>query len=190
MIKSVLQAISSYVMGIFQLPTTLLSTVENMMNSFWWGHGCTSQRGINWLSWEKLSMHKVHGGMGFKNLSAFNLSMLGKQGWKFLTEPNFVVSHLFKALYFPNKSYLTATIGHNPSYKWRSILSAWFIVRGGDRWSIGDGTSIPILSEPWLLNGESIVGNLMFVILLLITWWFLMRRDGIRQLSDRSLGMV
>jgi len=33
-------------------------------------------------------MHKVHGGMGFKDLSTFNLSMLGKQGWKLLTEPD------------------------------------------------------------------------------------------------------
>ena len=86
MIKSVLQAIPSYVMSIFQLPPTLINTIEKMMNSFWWGHGRTTQRGINWMSWEKLSMHKVHGGMGFKDLSAFNLAMLDKQGWKFLTE--------------------------------------------------------------------------------------------------------
>lgn len=38
MIKSVLQAIPSYVMSIFQLPTTLVNTIEKMINSFWWGH--------------------------------------------------------------------------------------------------------------------------------------------------------
>lgn len=128
MIKSVLQAILSYVMSIFQLPSTLITTIERMINSFWWGHGRTSHRGINWLSWEKLSMYKVHGGMGFKDLSAFNLAMLGKQGWKFLTEPNSLVSRIFKARYFPSKSYLTATIGHNPSFVWRSILRAHLIV--------------------------------------------------------------
>lgn len=83
MIKSVLQAIPSYVMSIFQLPSTLITAIERMINSFWWGHGRSTARGINWLSWEKLSMHKSHGGMGFKDLSAFNLAMLGKQGWKF-----------------------------------------------------------------------------------------------------------
>jgi hypothetical protein len=35
MIKSVLQAIPSYVMSLFQLPTTLITTIERMMNSFW-----------------------------------------------------------------------------------------------------------------------------------------------------------
>jgi hypothetical protein len=159
MIKSVLQAIPSYVMSIFQLPATLINTIEKMINSFWWGHGRANQRGINWLSWEKLSMHKTNGGMGFKDLTAFNLAMLGKQGWKLLTEPNSLVSRLFKARYFPNNTYLTANIGHNPSYVWRSILRARFIVRGGARWSIGTGRSIPILGEPWVLNGECITTN-------------------------------
>jgi len=34
--------------------------------------------------------------MGFKDLSAFNLAILGKQGWKFLTEPNSLVSRIIK----------------------------------------------------------------------------------------------
>jgi len=65
MIKSVLQAIMSYVTSIFQLPSTVINTIENMMNSFWQGHGRANHRGINWLNWEKLSMHKIYGGMGF-----------------------------------------------------------------------------------------------------------------------------
>jgi len=69
--------------------------------------------------------------MGFKDLSTFNLAMLGRQGGKFQTDTESLVSRIFKARYFPNKSYLTTTIGHNPSYVWRSILRACFIVRGG-----------------------------------------------------------
>lgn len=93
-------------------------------------------------------MRKVHGGMGFKDLSAYNLAMLGKQGWKFQTNPDSMVALLFKARYFPTRSYPTARLGHNPGYVWRSILQARFIVRGGARWRIGTGTSIPILDEP------------------------------------------
>jgi len=37
-------------------------------------------------------MHKTNGGMGFKDLTAFNLAMLGKQGWKFVTEPDSLVA--------------------------------------------------------------------------------------------------
>ncbi|WJX13206.1 hypothetical protein P8452_03622 [Trifolium repens] len=35
-----------------------------MLNSFWWGHSGAQNRGIHWLSWDKLSMHKNDGGMG------------------------------------------------------------------------------------------------------------------------------
>jgi len=105
-------------------------------------------------------MHKSKEGMGFKGLSPFNLAMLGKQGWKFQTEPESLVSCIFKARYFPNKTYLTSTTGHNSSYVWRNILHACFIVCGGARWSIGSGTWIPILDEPWLHNGERIGSNI------------------------------
>jgi hypothetical protein len=124
MIKSVLQAILSYAMSIFQLLTTLITTIERMINSFWWGHGNTTSRGVNWMFREKLSMHKNYGSMGFKDLSTFNLEMLGKQGWKFQTKSQLLVSRILKARYFPNNSYLMAKLGHNPSYVWRSILRA------------------------------------------------------------------
>ena len=67
---------------------------------------------------------------------------------------------VFKARYFPNKSFLDANIGHNPSYVWRSILQSCFIVRGRAKWSIGSGALILILDAPWLANGESIDGNI------------------------------
>jgi hypothetical protein len=115
MIKSVLQAIPSYVMSIFLLPDTIISAIEKMMNSFWWGCGRANNRGIHWMSWERLSVHKSHGGMGFKDLTAFNLSMLGKQGWKLQTDNDSHVSRIFKARYFPHGTYLTASLGHNPT---------------------------------------------------------------------------
>ncbi|KEH17822.1 transmembrane protein, putative [Medicago truncatula] len=88
MIKYVLQAIPSYVMSIFLLLSSLIDAIEKMLNSFWWGNGGSNNRGIHWLSWEKLTMHKKYGGVSFKDLTAFNLAMLGKQGWKFQTHPD------------------------------------------------------------------------------------------------------
>jgi len=77
MIKSVMQAIPSYVMSIFLLPTTFVGKIEKMINAFWWGNGGNSNRGIRWLSWDKLIVHKKFGGMSFKDLTTFNLAMLG-----------------------------------------------------------------------------------------------------------------
>nr|KYP34809.1 Transposon TX1 uncharacterized [Cajanus cajan] len=90
-----------------------------------------SRKGIHWLSWEKLSMRKEHGGMGFRNLYGFNLAMLGKQGWKFLTNQDAIVTRVFKAKYFPRGDFLGANLGHNPSFTWRSIHASQVVVRAG-----------------------------------------------------------
>jgi hypothetical protein len=88
-------------MSIFTLPSSLCDEIEKMLNAFWWGHSRAQNKGIHWLSWDKLYMHKSVGSMGFKNLSAFNLAMLGKQGWRILTNPELLISKLYKAKYFP-----------------------------------------------------------------------------------------
>ena len=36
-----------------------------MMNGFWWGNGGASNKGIRWMSCEKLYVHNKFGEMGF-----------------------------------------------------------------------------------------------------------------------------
>nr|KYP59896.1 hypothetical protein KK1_015338 [Cajanus cajan] len=52
-------------MSTFLIPTSLEEEIQRMLNSFWWGSNKSSGRGIHWLNWEKLTMHKEHGSMGF-----------------------------------------------------------------------------------------------------------------------------
>lgn len=111
---------------------------------------------MHWMSWDKLTVHKNHGGMGFKDLKYFNIAMLRKQGWKLQTDKHSLVSRLFKARYFPNSNYLGSRIDHNPSYVWRSIFSAKNMVRSGACWCIGTGSTITLIGEPWLVNDMSI----------------------------------
>lgn len=78
--------------------------------------------------------------------------MLGKQGWKFLTKPESLVSTLFKARYYHDNDFLNATIGNNPSYAWRSLWQAKSLIKSGVRWMIGSGEKININKQPWLDN--------------------------------------
>jgi ribonuclease HI len=153
MIKSVLQAIPSYVMSVFLLPETTIKEIERMMNSFWWGGG-THNQGIRWLAWDRMAYPKSFGGMGFRDLHSFNLSMIAKQGWNIITKPHTLVAKIYKARYFPNSSFFESHLGHNPSYAWRGIWKARGILMNGCRWSIGSGTNIKIMSDPWLRNED------------------------------------
>jgi len=53
-------------------------------------------------------VHKNHEGMGFKDLAAFNVAMLGKQGWKLQTDSDSLASRIFKSRYYPKSSYLNS----------------------------------------------------------------------------------
>jgi hypothetical protein len=155
LIKSVAQAIPSYCMSVFLLPMSIGDEIEKMLNSFWWGIKENGSKGIRWMSWDKLTMRKEWGGMGFRNIYGFNLAMLGKQGSNLLTNSDAMVSKVFKAKYFPNGNFLGASLGHNPNYVWRSIWSSRTLLKYGYRWKIGDGSLIPIESTPWLRNEQN-----------------------------------
>ncbi|XP_018435800.2 uncharacterized protein LOC108808101 [Raphanus sativus] len=47
------------------------------MSEFWWRNGKDS-RGMHWKSWESLCRPEAYGGLGFKDLEAYNLALLGK----------------------------------------------------------------------------------------------------------------
>ena len=46
-------------------------------------------------------MKKESGGMGFRDLRCFNITMLGKIGWKLCFASDTLVYKIFKAKYFP-----------------------------------------------------------------------------------------
>jgi hypothetical protein len=153
MIKSVLQAIPSYVMSVYVIPDSIIKDIERMLNSFWWGGGAHN-KGIRWLAWDRMTLPKAKGGLGFRDLHTFNLSMIAKQGWNIMTKPHTLVARLYKARYFANSTLFDSNIGHNPSYAWRGIWKARQILMNGYRWSIGNGNNIKVMSDPWLREKE------------------------------------
>ncbi|XP_019181686.1 PREDICTED: uncharacterized protein LOC109176751 [Ipomoea nil] len=148
LLKSVAQAMPTFSMSVFLLPISICTAIERIMNRYWWGSG--TDRGIHWKAWDKLCVPKKHGGLGFKDLRAFNLAMLGKQAWRLLTNTDSLVAKIYKARYYPKDTFLEATIGNNPSFCWRSIMAAKDLICGGIRRRVGNGKSTLIWEHPWL----------------------------------------
>lgn len=152
LVKSIIQALPTYAMSVFLLPLEITKDLERSISRFWWNSKKNDSRSIHRMSWERLSRHKSSGGMGFRNFRDFNLAMLGKQAWRFITNPSSLVSRIYKAHYFPNCSFMEAKIGNNPSFVWRSIWEAKQVISAGMRWKIGSGNSVNIVGQPWLLR--------------------------------------
>ena len=130
LIKAVAQAIPSYTMSCFFLPKCLCNDLEREMRSFWWGQKQQETK-IAWVGWKRMFKPKSLGGMGFRNLQAFNLALLTKQAWRILTNPSSLIARVLKAKYFPYGDILNASLGSSPSYTWRSIFHSLEVIKKG-----------------------------------------------------------
>ena len=64
------------------------------------------------LSWDKMCAPKEEGGLGFRDLKAFNLALWAKQGWRLQTCTNSFVHRVFKAQYFPTGDFRSVELGN------------------------------------------------------------------------------
>lgn len=106
------------------------------------------------MSWTKLSKAKGRRGLGFRGFSDFNKDLLGKHCWRLSNGDNSLLEKVFKSRYYPRGTFMEATTGYQPSYGWRSIISAREVVEKGGRWIVGDGKSIRIWKDAWMPNLE------------------------------------
>ncbi|XP_057452127.1 uncharacterized protein LOC130743933 [Lotus japonicus] len=152
LIKSVAQAIPSYVMSCFLLPDGLCADINSMISNFFWG-GDVSQKGMHWTKWNKLCKNKLEGGLGFRDFKAFNIALVAKNWWRIYSNPEALVARVFKGVYFQSGDMWGAKKGYRPSYAWSSIQkSAWVFQRGG-LWRIGNGKRINLWTDNWLPGG-------------------------------------
>ena len=160
LIKPIAQSIPTYTMSVFQLPLKLFDELDAMCAKFWWRQ-VGNERKIHWQRWEKLTLSKREGGMGFRDLRACDLAMLAKQGWRLLHDNNSLVFQCLRAIYFPRTHLFEAKESLNCSFVWKSIVVAFPILKSGCCWRVRNGHSIRILRD---INGYRIIQQMRLYI--------------------------
>ncbi|XP_065628492.1 uncharacterized protein LOC136067104 [Quercus suber] len=154
LIKSMIQAIPTFTMSCFKLPTTLCHEIETLIRKFWWGQR-GERRKVHWVKWGDMCQDKGQGGMGFKDLTMFNEAMLAKLAWRLLQDDNSLFYRVFKARFFPRGIILKAKDSSSASYAWKSILKGRDVILKGALWRIGDGKRVRIWGDNWLPSKTS-----------------------------------
>lgn len=149
MLKSIAMALPTYTMSCFLLPKTLCRKIVATMADYWWRNKRES-RGMHWKSWDQLTKPKAVGDLGFRDLEAFNLALLGKQLWRMATCPESLLARIYRSRYYANSDPFTASLGSRPSYAWRSIHAAQRLMKQGARVIIGNGQQTNVWREQWV----------------------------------------
>uniref|UniRef100_A0A5B7A5C8 Reverse transcriptase zinc-binding domain-containing protein n=1 Tax=Davidia involucrata TaxID=16924 RepID=A0A5B7A5C8_DAVIN len=149
--KAVAQAIPTYMMSCFKLPVAICEAINKMVSNFWWGQQ-GSERKIHWLKWGRLCKGKGYGGVGFREMEAFNLALLAKQGWRLMHGANSLFYKVYKVKYFPYESFMEAKLGSCLSFTWRSTMTTRPVLEAGSRWRIGCGETVQVWGSRWLPN--------------------------------------
>lgn len=149
LLKSVAQAIPTYAMQCFKIPEGLINNMNSICRNFWWGQR-GSEHKLALISWNRMCRSKDAGGIGLRDLSAFNDALLAKQCWRLVTNPDSFAATVLKGKYFPRTTFWDAKVPPNASYTWRSILSARDLLWQGSKWVIGDERLVRFWKDKWI----------------------------------------
>ena len=149
LLKAVAMSLPTYTMACFKLPSTVCQQIASVMAEFWW-KSKKETRGLHWKAWNQLSKPKQEGGLGFRDVEAFNIAMLGKQLWRIITRGDSLLGRIYKSKYFRKGDPLLAPLGSRPSFAWKSIHEAQDLIKQGIRVVIGNGASTNIWKDPWI----------------------------------------
>lgn len=134
--------------GIFLQRQKICKGIVSIMGRFWWVNQDNDRR-IHWQNWSKLGEAKSISGLGFKDIEAFNKTLLAKPIWILIEDLGALASQILNSKYFKDGDVLIAKLGHQPSYPWRSVFSSIELIRDSMMWGLGTGQNISLWRDKW-----------------------------------------
>lgn len=154
-LQSVLSAIPTFAMTCFLLSVSLCKRIQSELTRFWWDDK-PSERKICWVSWDTLTLSKTEGGLGFRDIQAFNIALLEKIAWRLITEPNCLFSRIILGKYCHKTSFLKITASSAISHGWRGILQGRDLLLLHLGKAIGNGDTTSLWQESWIKSNENL----------------------------------
>jgi hypothetical protein len=123
--------------------------INDAMARFWWGDR-EERNMMHWFAWWKMCIPKNLGGMGFRDLHTFNMTMLAKHSLRLLSNPESLCARVLKAKYYPLSNLLNAGPKQGSSYTWQSIFAGLRTFKKGHIWRIGRGENVHVWEDHWI----------------------------------------
>lgn len=157
LIKASIASLPLYYMSLFPAPKGVIEMINKLQRQFLWC-GDVGKSYLALVSWDKVVLPRVFGGLNCGNLFHRNISLLAKWIWRFLNEPHALWQKVIKAKY----NYLPVFLPHEleapaKGGPWRNMCAslvkyppAHDLVRSKIRRNVGNGSKILFWHEIWL----------------------------------------
>jgi hypothetical protein len=149
LIKLVAASISSYAMSSFLMPMSFSSSLDRMFKKFWWGFPKDKARNLSLKSWSSICLLKHEGGLGFRRMHEFNLSLITKLGWKMTTNTDCLWVKQLQKKYIKYGDFLSSPTSSSASWLWKGIQKIKPFLLSGACLKVSRTSAAPIWSSNW-----------------------------------------
>ena len=137
LINSVVTALPIYLLSFYKSTAVLL-----VLLCLLWGGG-PDQNKIAWIRWETVTSSKENGGLDIKDITNFNIALLGKWRWDLMQNKRELWTRVVQSKYGGWQGMLAADRAGLESVWWRDLKKALIhsqqgqIINSGIRWKVG-----------------------------------------------------
>jgi len=152
LISSVLYGLQVYWMGIFILPKKILKDIIQKFNRFLW-NGKEGSSAKAKMAWKELCFPKKEGGLGLKDLDAWNKSSMLRHVWSLFACSGSIWVAWIQNYMLKGRSFWSVNIPQTCSWSWRKLLKLRSIAKNFLKHEVGDGKHIHLWIDNWHPSG-------------------------------------
>ena len=167
LINSVVFGMINYWASIFVLPTSVIEKLTQICRNFLWG-GSADYSTTPKVAWHSVCLDKKYGGLGIKDLAAWNKALIAKQVWAVAQKKDLLWVKWVHGRYLKRTLWWDYTPNRDCSWYWKKICftkeffkdactsQQWdwqgtgvYRVKNGYNWQIGTPPKVPWAKLVW-----------------------------------------
>ncbi|XP_057485879.1 uncharacterized protein LOC130772160 [Actinidia eriantha] len=122
LVKSVLQGVECFWLSILPIPAGIRANIVKHCRSFLWSGNCNSKK-KPLVAWKEVTLPKVKGGLGIRNIEAWNKALLSKTLWNIQAKKDSIWVQWVHHIYMNKRSFWDYKSKHEDSPLIKQIIN-------------------------------------------------------------------